>query len=281
LKLLHEGESHPNIIQLIDDFDFHNHLCFVLEPMSQDLEQLIFNTRKGTEGKPLGVSPVRRFSRHLFRALRHMAKKRIIHGDLKPANILVNTKTSLLKICDFGQATTYTPAKPHLDHELGSMWYRPPEVAIGCVCDFGVDVWSIAAVLFECFTGQVMFPGKNANDMLYRFMRVKGRFPSKMIKKSAQMLEKMRVAPYFDADQRFLHIVKDKSSGKDIVRPWLVGDKPEVDLATMIPFDKFTEQEVYWARQLVDLLSQCLILNPETRMQADQAMKHKFVADKR
>jgi len=169
-----------------------------------------------------------------------------------------------------------------MEVNLGSMWYRPPEVILGAVCNYGVDIWQAATVLYECFTGDVMFPGKSQNDQLYLYQRVKGRFPSKMIKKSAEMLEKMgHGPPYFNSEQRFLHAVKDKSSGKDLVRPWLVGDKPEVDLTTMVVTpqlsETWTEVEQYWAKQLVDLLHSCLLLNPEVRMSAEQAMKHRFV----
>jgi len=110
LKVLHDEDVHPNIVKLIDDFDYHNHLCFVLEPMSQDLELSIYGARKGVHGRSLGVAATRRFSRHIFRGLRHMRKKGIIHGDLKPANILVDAKSSILKLCDFGQVTQH----PHI-----------------------------------------------------------------------------------------------------------------------------------------------------------------------
>jgi len=281
LKLLHDEEVHPNIVRLIDDFDYHKHLCFVLEPMMQDLEMAIYGASKGVQGKSLGVAATRRFSRHIFRGLRHMRKKGVIHGDLKPANILVDSKNTMVKLCDYGQATNYQAAKPHMEVNLGSMWYRPPEVILGAVCNYGVDVWQAAVVLYECFTGAVMYPGKSQNDQLYLYQRTKGRFPSKMIKKSTEMLDKMGYPSYFDSDQRFLLAVQDKSSGKELVRPWMPKDKPEVDLASMLITpslsESWTEVEHYWAKQLVDLLHSILLLNPEARMTAETAMKHKFV----
>jgi serine/threonine-protein kinase PRP4 len=47
------------------------------------------------------------------------------------------------------------------------MFYRAPEIIIGCrPLDGAIDVWSAAVSLFECFTGNFMFPGRSNNHML-------------------------------------------------------------------------------------------------------------------
>jgi len=282
LRELQEPHPQLNIVRLYDDFDYHNHLCMVLEPLDYDLEKAIYGERKGIEGKSMGLAATKRFSRHIFRALRHMKKMHVIHGDIKPANILVDAKTQTLKLCDYGQATKHNPAKPHLDVHLGSMWYRPPEIILSSNVNHGVDVWQAAVVLYEVLTGKVMFPGKNNNDMLYLYQRCKGRFPSKTIKKSAEMLAKLNLPAYFDAEQKFLHMVKDPSvPNKHLVKPWLVGDKPEVSLKAMTITPAISEGwgegEQQTGKQLLDLLHGCLLLNTEARTTAEQAMKHDFV----
>jgi len=281
IKELHKEQVQLNIVNLFDDFDYHNHLCFVLEPLAMDLEKAIFGVTQGVKGKSLGIATTKRFSRHIFRALRHMRKLGYIHGDLKPANILIDGKNTVLKLCDFGQASVFQPSKPFLDVHLGSMWYRPPEIIMAAPCNFGVDVWQAACVLFECFTGSVMFPGKHDLDQLYLHQRVKGRFPSKMIKKSSEMLKEQHKHPYFDQEQRFLRTVTDKSSGKTHVKATFFGDKVEVDLRGMVITPEisqnWTEAETALAKHFVDLLQATLHLNPETRMSAELAMKHKFV----
>ena len=37
---------------------------------------------------------------------------------------------------------------------------------LGLPYDYGVDLWSIAATIFELYTGKIMFPGKSNNEML-------------------------------------------------------------------------------------------------------------------
>ena len=48
-----------------------------------------------------------------------------------------------------------------------------------------MDMWSIGCVLYELFTGRILFPGRTNNDMLRCVMEVKGPFPRKMLKKGA------------------------------------------------------------------------------------------------
>lgn len=46
-----------------------------------------------------------------------------------------------------------------------------------------MDMWSVGCVLYELFTGKILFPGRTNNDMLKLMMDVKGPFPKKMLKK--------------------------------------------------------------------------------------------------
>ena len=46
-----------------------------------------------------------------------------------------------------------------------------------------MDVWSIGCVIYELFTGRILFPGRSNNEMLKLMMDVKGPFPKKMLKK--------------------------------------------------------------------------------------------------
>lgn len=46
-----------------------------------------------------------------------------------------------------------------------------------------MDMWSVGCVLYELFTGKILFPGRTNNEMLKLMMDVKGPFPKKMLKK--------------------------------------------------------------------------------------------------
>lgn len=49
--------------------------------------------------------------------------------------------------------------------------------------DFPMDMWSVGCVLYELYTGKILFPGRSNNEMLKLMMDVKGPFPKKMLKK--------------------------------------------------------------------------------------------------
>ncbi len=76
-------------------------------------------------------------------ALRYAHSKGIVHGDLKPSNILLKDNTP--KLSDWGMG--YTPA------------YSPPEVLLGEKPDEKADIWSFGVVLYELIKGYNPFQG--------------------------------------------------------------------------------------------------------------------------
>ena len=74
-----------------------------------------------------------------------MHKNKILHRDMKAANILIN-KQGILKLADFGLARPYSMAKRgqqiKYTNRVVTLWYRPPELLLG-TRDYGppIDVW--------------------------------------------------------------------------------------------------------------------------------------------
>ena len=62
-----------------------------------------------------------------------------------------------------------------------------------------MDMWSVGCVLFELFTGKILFPGQSNNTMLKLMMDVKGPFPKKMLKKVSGRLGGVRRGGVFVA----------------------------------------------------------------------------------
>ncbi len=54
----------------------------------------------------------------ILRGLQYVHAHRIIHRDIKPQNILVDTKTNSIKLADFGLARTITPPLRPYTHEV-------------------------------------------------------------------------------------------------------------------------------------------------------------------
>ena len=108
-------------------------------------------------------------------------EKNIIHRDLKPANIKI-TPEGVVKILDFGLAKAMEPAPPDDGKPensptltmgatvagtiLGTAAYMAPEQAKGKAADKRSDIWSFGVVLYEVLTGNRLFTGESAVEIL-------------------------------------------------------------------------------------------------------------------
>jgi len=101
----------------------------VTELMETDLSSVIKSTQS------LLPDHVLFFIYQLVAGMEHIHKHQILHRDIKPRNLLVNSNCEL-KICDFGLArvnmTGMTPlAMPRMTDYVASRWYRAPELILG------------------------------------------------------------------------------------------------------------------------------------------------------
>ena len=102
-----------------------------------------------------------------------MPNVNIIHSDLKPENIMLQSdgKTGI-KLIDFGNAC-YTNNK--FFKYIQSRYYRAPEVILELPYTTQVDQWSLGCILYELHFGEPLFKGNNKGkyDQLEKIMEVK------------------------------------------------------------------------------------------------------------
>src|SRR5215469_18566944 len=122
------------------------------------------------------LEPLRAFhyAREIAEGLDTAYKHGVVHRDIKPQNIVINSKDAV-KITDFGLARSReTVTLTQSNVFMGTAYYIPPEQAeSGRSADTRSDLYSVAAVLFEMLTGNPPFEGETAVDIVVKHMNDK------------------------------------------------------------------------------------------------------------
>ena len=89
----------------------------------------------------------------------------VLHRDLKPRNLLVNSNCDL-KICDFGLSRfmhkDLTEHTSLMTEYIATRWYRAPELILSWKSySEAIDVWSIGCILAELIKRRPLLPGKD------------------------------------------------------------------------------------------------------------------------
>lgn len=99
---------------------------------------------------------------------------RILHRDLKPQNLLVDTEGHI-KLADFGLARCFNIPMGSYTHEVVTLWYRAPEILLGTkFYSTGVDIWSLGCIFAEMIIKRPLFPGDSEIHQLYKIFELLG-----------------------------------------------------------------------------------------------------------
>ena len=105
------------------------------------------------------------------RALDYAHSKGRVHRDIKPSNILIE-KEGRPKVSDFGVAKIMTETHTTSGHVLGTPAYMSPEQVRDEPLDGRSDLFSLGAVLYQCLTGDLPFPGDSLVQVVYKILKV-------------------------------------------------------------------------------------------------------------
>ncbi|KOB67467.1 Shaggy [Operophtera brumata] len=88
----------------------------------------------------------------VYKVARHYSKdEQTIPINIKPQNLLLDPKTGVLKLCDFGSAKHLVRGEPNVSY-ICSRYYRAPELIFGAI-DYTTKI------VAELLLGQPIFPG--------------------------------------------------------------------------------------------------------------------------
>ncbi|XP_057434655.1 serine/threonine-protein kinase AFC3 isoform X3 [Lotus japonicus] len=278
-RLTKKDGASSRCVQIINWFDYRNHICIVFEKLGPSL----FDFLRRNKYCPFPVDLVREFGRQLLESVAYMHELHLIHTDLKPENILLVSseyvklpsrkrlssdetqfrclpKSSAIKLIDFGST-----ACDNQNHSsiVSTRHYRAPEIILGLGWSYPCDLWSIGCILIELCTGEALFQTHENLEHLAMMERVLGPLPEHMVRRSNRGAEK-----YFKRGSRLkwpegavsresINAVKRLGHLKDIV-------SRHVDSSRFL---------------LTDLLHGLLTYDPTERLTARQALDHPFFRD--
>jgi serine/threonine-protein kinase len=144
--------EHPHILPIYEFGEFDNQLYIVMRYVSGgSLEDLL-------EKGPLSVEETLRVVRAVGQALDYAHQSKVIHLDLKPSNILLDSYQSPY-LADFGLATMLGPEGRAQNPGSGTLLYMAPEQLTADMLDSRADIYSFAILVFHMLTGQLPFDG--------------------------------------------------------------------------------------------------------------------------
>lgn len=292
IKILQKAtSSDPNneyyIVRLLDHFEINGphglHVCMVFEKVGCNLLTLI----RMYKYKGLPIPLVRIIAKQVLIGVEFLHRCMIIHTDLKPENLLLVSTPKIvrrlkendptidvpwnddelldtygdcckIKIVDLGNACwTYK----HFTDDVQTRQYRAPEVILGVRYECSIDIWSVACIIFELLTGDLLFEPKSGksfeknDDHLAQIQELLGKMPRHVA------LSGKFSRNFFNSECELRYIKSLKFWPlKDVFREKY----------------KFSEKD---ALEIADFLLPMLNMCPRDRATARQALQHHWIKD--
>ena len=219
--------SHPNVCRVHDIGDAHGELYLSMEYVDgEDLATLF---------KRIGRLPVHKgvdIARKLCAGLAAAHAKGVLHRDLKPGNIMLDTHGEV-RITDFGLAGVAGQLDA-AEARSGTAAYMAPEQLEGRDATARSDIYALGLVLFELFTGRAAFAGTDAAE----FLRLRGSppptIPSTLVRDLDSNIERT-ILQCLEPDPRMrpasaLEVARSLPGGDPLAEALAAGETPSPDL---------------------------------------------------
>lgn len=196
----------------------------------------------------------------LFSALKYIHSASVVHRDVKPQNILLNSKCSV-RLCDFGMARSVVPIDPdpfgplpsdflapaapvvRLTNYCSSRWYRSPEQLVSARnYSTAIDIWAAGCVVGEMIQRKPVFPGTCTLMQLSLIVHLTGTPPD---------------VDLAGINSKYVYNILES-----------LGNSKQGSIAEIVPNA---------SKEAADFMHLCLQFNPDKRMTAVEALEHPFL----
>lgn len=206
---------------------FLNHPCIIpIYEIGQE-DDFLFFTMQLVRGKSLAyyIGRARKNPLPSKRAMPHLEALKIIvrvldgldyanttgivHRDVKPGNILIETTSRRPIISDFGVARSYGGVGDDTRMLVGTPTYMAPEQIVSNLVDGRADVYATGVMLFEMLAGQLPYP---AYDSAMKLLKIKLRLKDRLFQKKPSEMNRaldsdlddiVAKAVAYDKDRRY------------------------------------------------------------------------------
>lgn len=164
-----KGLTHPNVVRGYEVAYDSQNTRIRLKEYTADLYSW---SRTPQAQVQLGTLPfIIRVLYGLVSGISHIHSAGLVHADIKPQNILINTSTGDIAYCDFNFCFVSTSdiSPPSL---IQTPNYRAPEVDVySDTNDYGrpIDMWSLGAMIYWLVTGHTVLPNDTPEDSTVAF----------------------------------------------------------------------------------------------------------------
>lgn len=196
-------------------------LYLIFEFLSMDLKKYMDSM---PAEKMMEPDLVRSYLYQITAAMLFCHRRRVLHRDLKPQNLLIN-KEGVIKVADFGLGRSFGIPLRMYTHEIVTLWYRAPEVLLGSQrYSCPVDVWSIGCIFAEMATRKPLFQGDSEIDQLFRIFRIL-KTPTEEIWPGVTTLPDYKTTfPCWNTNQLHAHVPPLNKVGLDLLAKTLTYD---------------------------------------------------------
>ncbi|ORY46873.1 kinase-like protein [Rhizoclosmatium globosum] len=257
-------------IHLLTYFEHRNHTCMVFELLAQS----IFDFLKENSFSPFPMYHIQTFAAQIIESITFMHGLRLIHTDLKPENLMLESNQCLLtydvqgprellsarlRLIDFGSAIF---DEDYHSSVVSTRHYRAPEIILGLGWTFPCDMWSIGCILVEFFTGDALFQTHDNVEHLAMMQAVLGPIPDYIIKS---------ISPDKPSSKFF-------KSNRQI--NWPCPQTPKASkkyVKAMKPLNQIISGTDQTSVLFLDLVKKLLVYDPKHRITAREALEHPFL----
>ena len=246
-KLLKAGDpSKHKFVEMVDFFVSNDNIFVIFELLGKSLGDII------DREESLEFENFQLVARDTLDCLKFLQELNIIHGDLRPENILMSKGgASSSKVIDFGASVLISEQS---DQMIQSQSYRAPEVSLKRFFDTKADMWSFGVIFYFLWTRAPLFHYHSPLQNLAKAMSLCRFFPSekRFFEQNPEIFSRNFVVEEHRSGLCSVYVPKALPSLQEHLRA--LGFPPA----------------------LADLVAKCLSFEPSKRISCEEAIAHPF-----